>query len=120
MSQPSKRTRPPLGRCSPTTRRATVDLPQPDSPTRLKVRPRGRRKETWSTAVSSARPPPCSSRSKSGGESSYTFERLPTPSSPGADYYPSPVFRLPSASSRGLKSPTGGPEELRVGQYDVR
>ncbi len=50
MSTPSKTIEPALGRYRPTTQRATVDLPQPDSPTRAKVLPRGMSKLTPSTA----------------------------------------------------------------------
>ena len=39
-STPSKRIRPRVGVYSPTSIRATVDLPQPDSPTRANVSPR--------------------------------------------------------------------------------
>ena len=46
------RTSPALGGSSPTTMRATVDLPEPDSPTRAKVSPRWIVKPTPSTAFS--------------------------------------------------------------------
>ena len=43
MSMPSKRTCPAVGVCRPTSRRATVLLPQPDSPTSPSVCPRWNR-----------------------------------------------------------------------------
>ncbi len=50
MSVPSKRTVPAVGSISRSTRRAVVDLPQPDSPTSARVSPRSSVKEMPSTA----------------------------------------------------------------------
>src|SRR5206468_3132413 len=49
-STSAKRTRPAVGSTRRRIRRATVDLPQPDSPTRPRVSPGSRLKETPSTA----------------------------------------------------------------------
>ncbi len=51
MSSPRYRICPPLGFSSPTSSLATVDLPQPDSPTIPSVSPLRRAKETVSTAL---------------------------------------------------------------------
>src|SRR6478609_3610759 len=51
MSWPSNSAEPPVGFSSPQSRRATVDLPQPDSPTSPSVSPGYRSKETPSTAL---------------------------------------------------------------------
>src|SRR5256886_33250 len=62
--------RPPLGASSPTIRRATVDLPQPDSPTSARVSPWRTSSVTPSTARSSRLPSPSSTRSSQGRETS--------------------------------------------------
>ena len=56
-STPSKRTEPPSGVSSMSSVRASVDLPQPDSPTRPSVSPRCRSRVTPSSARSSVRFP---------------------------------------------------------------
>src|SRR5690606_10012926 len=63
-SRPSKRTCPDNGSNRPTTDRATVDLPQPDSPTRHTVSPACTDKDTPATACTSRRRPnrPCRDR----------------------------------------------------------
>ena len=48
---PSMMTSPRVGGSRPTTMRATVDLPEPDSPTRAKVSPLPMAKDTPSTAL---------------------------------------------------------------------
>src|SRR6186997_478587 len=55
MLRPWNSRRPSLGACRPTIRRATVDLPQPDSPTSARVSPLVTSKETRSTARNSRR-----------------------------------------------------------------
>ena len=50
MSRPSKITDPAVGSISRISRRASVDLPQPDSPTIAKVSPRATASEMPSTA----------------------------------------------------------------------
>jgi hypothetical protein len=50
-SMPSKLTVPPVGSTSLSTARPKVVLPQPDSPTRPMVDPRGTSKSTPSTAL---------------------------------------------------------------------
>src|SRR5688500_12698529 len=50
MRRPENSTRPSLGAYRPTIRRATVDLPQPDSPTSASVSPRSTSRSTRSTA----------------------------------------------------------------------
>ncbi|MEY9756203.1 hypothetical protein ABIE73_003598 [Bradyrhizobium yuanmingense] len=50
MSSPSRRIWPEVGSTSRSTLRATVDLPQPDSPTRPSVSPVPSANETPSTA----------------------------------------------------------------------
>src|SRR6266513_2645980 len=62
--------RPPLGASSPTIRRATVDLPQPDSPTSARVSPWRTSSVTPSTARSSRLPSPSNTRSSQGRETS--------------------------------------------------
>src|SRR5882672_3950144 len=62
--------RPSLGASSPTIRRATVDLPQPDSPTSARVSPWRTSSVTPSTARSSRLPSPSSTRSSQGRETS--------------------------------------------------
>ena len=56
MSMPSMVTLPAVGGRSPTVMRASVDLPEPDSPTSASVSPRPMLKETSVTARSSAAP----------------------------------------------------------------
>ena len=55
-SAPSTSTEPEVGSVSRSASRAVVDLPEPDSPTSARVRPRGRTNDTSSTARSV--PPP--------------------------------------------------------------
>src|SRR5262245_65026713 len=55
---------PPLGSTSRTRLRATVDLPQPDSPTSPKVEPASTAKETPSTARTTGGLPSFSERSQ--------------------------------------------------------
>ena len=50
MSRPSNVTRPEVTGISPATQRASVDLPQPVSPTKPRVLPRGMTSDTSSTA----------------------------------------------------------------------
>ncbi|COZ92354.1 Uncharacterised protein [Mycobacterium tuberculosis] len=52
---PSKTTVPEVGWSSPSTIRASVDLPDPDSPTIARVLARGSRNDTPSTARDSTR-----------------------------------------------------------------
>ncbi len=59
-STPSKTTLPDVGRKSCSTARASVDLPQPDSPTSPSVSPRFRSKLTSETAWMREAPVPCS------------------------------------------------------------
>jgi hypothetical protein len=54
MSRPSNRIRPPVGSRSFTMQRASVDFPQPDSPTMPSVSPGLMLKETPSTAFTEA------------------------------------------------------------------
>src|SRR4051795_10426677 len=70
--------RPSLGAYRPTIRRATVDLPQPDSPTRPTVSPFSMSSDTWSTARRMRRGSRSSTRLSHGRETSKS--RL-TPSS---------------------------------------
>ena len=61
-SRPSNRTVPAVGSISRSTRRLTVDLPQPDSPTSARVSPGATEKLTPSTACTVARGRPRSER----------------------------------------------------------
>src|SRR5687768_1881624 len=70
MRRPWNSTRPSLGACSPTIRRATVDLPQPDSPTKPSVSPLVTSKETRSTARNSRRGSRSRTRLSHGRETS--------------------------------------------------
>src|ERR1700730_4888385 len=74
MGWPSKRISPPLGAYSPTARRATVDLPQPLSPTSDSVVPRGMAKLMLSTARRLRRGWPVSIRCSQGLETSKLHE----------------------------------------------
>ena len=69
------------GGSRPTTMRATVDLPEPDSPTSAKVSPLAMVKETPSTARSSCRPSRASVRSSQGRETSKSRRRPSTSTS---------------------------------------
>src|SRR5882672_6903747 len=73
---PSMVTSPELGGSSPTTIRATVVLPEPDSPTRAKVSPLAMSKVTPSTAFRNSRWPPSSTRFSHGFETSNTRRRF--------------------------------------------
>src|SRR5271170_6518223 len=99
-SWPSNATEPRLGANSPTISRATVDLPLPDSPTRLKVRPRAISKLTPSTA----RRIWCGRRSMTrlshGRDTSKPRARSRTWTSGGA--------RSATGGLRGLMQPAGG------------
>ena len=64
--------------------RATVDLPQPDSPTSANVSPCRMQKLMPSTALTHTRPPPDSRRRIGDGETS-KYRRRPSTSSSGAD-----------------------------------
>ena len=70
MDAPSITTAPEVGGSSPTTIRASVDLPDPDSPTSAKVSPLAMSNDTPSTAVRVFRPPPSSTRASHGFETS--------------------------------------------------
>ena len=63
---------PAVGGSRPTTIRATVDLPEPDSPTSAKVSPFATAKETSSTAVRNWRSPPSIIRLSHGFDTSNT------------------------------------------------
>ena len=67
---PSKRISPRVRPYSPTSMRATVDLPQPDSPTSASVSPRAMSKDTPSTARSMTLGLPDNLRSSHGGDTS--------------------------------------------------
>src|SRR5215475_9673261 len=94
--------------------RATVDLPQPDSPTRPKVSPRAIEKLTPSTARSSARGLPSSTRLSHGGETSKVLATLTSSTSGaagliarsralpgGANTRPASRRRFPAPGDRG-------------------
>ena len=55
---PPSRIRPPVSGVSPTAARASVDFPEPDSPTRPTIVPTGTTRSTPSTAVTPRRRPP--------------------------------------------------------------
>src|SRR5699024_12409162 len=57
-SAPPARRLPGVGRRNPAIARPTVVLPEPDSPTRACVDPRGTSKEMPSTATNGSGPPP--------------------------------------------------------------
>src|SRR6218665_1676194 len=78
ISTPSKLIEPSLGSYRPTISRATVDLPQPDSPTRLKVSPLLIEKFTPSTARTMLLPLRSSTRLSQGAETSKIRFRLVT------------------------------------------
>jgi hypothetical protein len=65
-------TSPEVGGSRPTTIRATVVLPEPDSPTSAKVSPLAMSKVTPSTALRNSRWPPSSTRLSHGFETSNT------------------------------------------------
>src|SRR5690606_3033706 len=64
-------TTPPSGASRPIMQRATVDLPQPDSPTRAKLSPFSTEKDTSSMARTGGR----ALRSKERGELKYFLSR---------------------------------------------
>src|SRR5687768_57920 len=70
MRRPRNSMRPSVGVYRPTMRRATVDLPQPDSPTRASVSPRSTSRLTWSTARRLRRGARSTTRFSHGGETS--------------------------------------------------
>src|SRR5580704_18548228 len=79
--------------------RATVVLPQPDSPTSENVSPRLIEKLTPSIALTEARGLPCSSRSSAGGDTSkWRLRSLTSRMVSSATTYPS---RQPSPRKRG-------------------
>src|SRR5688572_868590 len=83
-------------------RRATVDLPQPDSPTRESVSPRLIENDTPSTAFSSWRGAPSITRLSHGRETSKSLARLRASSST-------------SAMNRSLAPVAAGAGRLAVG-----
>src|SRR3546814_9125064 len=66
------------------------------------------RKETWSTAVSSARPWPCSRRFSSGGETSKIFERSSTSTKGNATSSRATACRSVMSAPAVAKEPAGG------------
>ena len=75
---PAMVTSPAVGGNSPTTMRATVDFPEPDSPTSAKVSPLAMSKDTPSTALRYCFSPPSSIRLSQGFETSKTRRRSRT------------------------------------------
>ena len=75
VSWPSNSTWPRVGAYSPTSSRATVLLPQPDSPTSASVRPRPIEKLTPSTACTTWRGLRSSTRFSHGADTSKTLAR---------------------------------------------
>ena len=71
-------TSPDVGGSRPTTMRATVVLPEPDSPTSAKVSPFPMSKLTPSTALRNSSWPPSSTRLSHGFETSNTRRRFLT------------------------------------------
>src|ERR1700744_5341572 len=71
-------TSPELGSSNPTTMRATVVFPEPDSPTRAKVSPLAMSNVTPSTAFRNSSSPPSRTRLSHGFETSKTRRRLLT------------------------------------------
>src|SRR3989442_15225057 len=70
MRRPLNATLPSVGRCRPTISLATVDLPEPDSPTRASVSPGSTEKLTRSTARRIRRGSRSSTRLSQGRETS--------------------------------------------------
>ena len=81
VSTPSKRTRPRVGAYRPTSSRATVLLPQPDSPTSASVLPRSMAKLTPSTACTNWRGLRSTTRLSHGADTSKVFARSCTSTS---------------------------------------
>src|SRR6267143_790083 len=96
--------RPSLGASSPTIRRATVDLPQPDSPTSARVSPRRTSSVTPSTARSHRLPSPSSTRSSQGRETSKSRVTASTLSN-GARMQPAGGLALFSRHELGTRAP---------------
>ena len=78
IEMPVMRTSPADGGSSPTTIRATVDLPEPDSPTMAKGAPRSIAKPTRSTAVRNRRGSRSITRLSQGFDTSKTRRRSVT------------------------------------------
>jgi hypothetical protein len=53
-SWPSSRMRPEVGVSKPASMRSSVDLPQPDEPSRAKISPLAMSRLTWLTALTAA------------------------------------------------------------------
>src|SRR5258708_2059476 len=123
-------------------RRATVDLPQPDSPTRESVSPRLMEKETPSTAFSSWRGAPSMTRFSHGRDTSKSLVRLVTSRSgrssllDGTDPGPRALGSVPGvlvlgmhralapvalrARRRGLGRVQPARRERPVGRHEIR
>src|SRR4029079_15185224 len=104
---PSIWTSPELGGNRPTTIRATVVLPEPDSPTSAKVSPFLMSKVTLSTALRYSRCPPSRTRLSQGFETSKTRRRF-VAWTKGALMLRSP----PAHRHRDGRRPTARPAEV--------
>ena len=91
VSWPSKCTLPRVGAYRPTSRRATVLLPQPDSPTSASVSPLRMLNETPSTACTNWRGLRSTTRFSQGAETSKTLARSRTSTSGPAEETPAVV-----------------------------
>src|SRR5687768_12626863 len=90
-------------------RRATVDLPQPDSPTSDSVSPRLMVNETPSTAFRIWRGAPSITRLSHGRETSKSLARPSTSSSTSAMHRPlAPVLARARRLALGVVQPAGG------------
>src|SRR5688572_24246224 len=108
-SVPSKNTDPRVGVYRPQMSRATVDLPQPDSPTSDSVSPRLISKETPSTAFRICRGERSITRFNHGGDTSKNFARSRTSMSVSGMHRPfAPVGRRLRRSLLGRVQPAGG------------
>ena len=103
VSMPSKTTRPRVGAYSPTSSRATVLLPQPDSPTSASVVPRAMLKATSSTAWTNCRGLRSTTRLSQGAETSKVFAR-PSTSTSGETFVSSTALMPPPAAARHAAS----------------
>src|SRR5260221_10420683 len=106
-------------------RRATVDLPQPDSPTRESVSPRLMEKETPSTALSSWRGAPSITRFSHGRETSKSLVRWVTSRSGLKPTAPSGMHRaLAPIALRARRRRFGRVQPARrerlVGRHEIR